>query len=275
MDYPFLFRKSMALGFRVGDLHEKIENLGILFTDEIEELNEKARRALLGENEDLYLLAKTAIFFHRRFSFYLENFEIEKNYYLSLADKFASKIEGEVGKYMRYQILKEKGDLDGAQEIIDELIEEYGRREYMIEKGKLLVDMEKWGAAIQHYNTMLQENEDDKEVWKLLAYALYKAEKYEDAERAYLRVLEMDSEDSEAWYYRGLCLKAMDKWGGALQSFQSAVRKNPKFLEAYEEILSILEDRGMYNRALSTLLKMKEEGFEVDERIREMEERVK
>ena len=85
----------------------------------------------------------------------------------------------------------------------------------------------------------------------------------------------MNKDDYDAWYHRGLCLKNMNRWGGALQSFQTAVRKNPKFREAYDEILAILIERGMYSRALETLKKMKEEGFDVEEKIKEIEGRMK
>ncbi len=273
MDYPFLVRRSLCLGDFSADLN-RIEK-GVLFDKDIEKLNEMAKKEELGEKVDYEILTKASLYFHRRFSFYLENFEIEENYYLNLGERYASKMEGEKGKYLKFQILREKGEKEEAMKTIEELATEYKKREYMIEYGKILVESGMWGHAIEIYNEILKENRNDIEVWKLLSHALFKGERYEDAERGYLKVLEMNQDDYESWYYRGLCLKNMGKWGGALQSFQTAVRKNPKFKEGYEEMLDLLLNRGMYTRALGTLKKMKELGFDVDNRIKELEGRLK
>ncbi len=270
MDYPFLIKTSFA----IGDFeNEDLINAPILFTKDLGKLNAMAKRALMGEEENYMLLAKIAVRFHDALSFYLENFEIEENYYLKLAKKFAEKVEGDDGKRLLIDIYRKMGDLDGAIEIAEELSSK--SREDKLLYARLLVESDKWGRAIEIYERMLEENPTDVELWKHLAYALYRAERYEDAERAYLKVLQMNKDDAEAWYYRGLCLKNMDKWGGALQSFETAVRKDPKMKDAYEKILEILTERGMYARALDTLKKMRDAGFDVESRIEEMEEKVR
>ncbi len=270
MDYPFLIRRGLAVGDFEGNLEDEPE---ILFEKDIEKLNEMAKNALMGRDSNFLLLSRYAILFHERFSDILKNFEIEENYYLNLAKEFASRSEDSESKYLLAKIYMEEDDPEGAEKVMETIWKE--KREYALLYGRSLVASGKWGRAIEIYNEMLGENKDDKEVWKLLAEALYSSGNYEDAERAYLRVLQMDKDDYEAWYLRGLCLKNMNKWGGALQSFQTAVRKNPKYKEAYEEILNILVERGMYSRALETLKKMKEEGFDVDERMKEIEGRMK
>ncbi len=270
MDYPFLLKRSFALGdFE----NENISDAKILFTKDIEKLNKMAKRAIMGEEEDFILLARIALRFHEEMSFYLQNFEIDNNYYLNLAKEFTGRIEGEGGKKLLIEIYKKMGDMDAALEIAEELSEK--SRDDMLLYIKLLIDSGKWGHAIELCEKMLEENPTDVELWKTLAYALFKAERYEDAERTYLKVLQMNRDDAESWFYRGLCLKNVGRWGGALQSFETAVRKNPKMKDAYENILEILEKRGMYARALDTLKKMRDAGFDVESKIKEMEEKVR
>ncbi len=270
MDYPFLLKISFALG---NFENENLNDAKILFTKDIEKINNMAKRALLGEKEDFKLLAEMALRFQDEYSFYLRNFEIDDDYYLKLAKEFAQKIEGDKGKRMLIEIFKRMGDMDAALEIAEELSAK--SREDMLLYIRLLIDSGKWGHAIEICERMLEEEPTDVELWKTLAYALFKAERYEDAERAYLKVLQMNRDDAESWFYRGLCLRKIGKWGGALQSFETAVRKNPKMKDAYENILEILMEKSMYARALEILKKMRDAGFDVDSRIKEMEEKVK
>ncbi len=266
MDYPLLIRR----GFVIGDFESKNEE--IMFKKDIERLNSEVKRALIGEEANHVLLAKKILDIHRKFSSLLGNFDVEPDYYLKLGKELASHDNTPESKYILAQIYLEEGDIEGAENAMAEIWKL--ERKYALFYGEVLVQAGKWGRAMEIYHSILEENKDDLEVWKLLADALYHSGNYEDAERAYLRVLQGNRDDAEAWYRRGLCLKKMDKWGGALQSFQTAVRKDPMLKDAYEEMLSILLEREMYSRAMETLKKMKEVGFDVDERIEELRGRM-
>ena len=267
MDRPFLLDRGLLVSEWGGE-PEYREN-GFVFPDEIRRLNEMGKRRLMGEDDDGVMLAKFAILFHRRFSFILDSMEIDPGYYLKLAREFVEREESDEARYLLATIYMEMKEPEEAEKVLEGIWRK--SRDYAILYGKALVSQGKWGRAVEVYNEILGDNKEDAEIWKLLAEALYTSGNYEDAERAYLKALQINKDDYEAWYLRGLCLRRMGKWGGALQSFQTAIRKNPRYREAYEGMLEILMERGMYSRALEILKKMKEEGFDVDERIREVE----
>ena len=265
IDYPFIIHHGLLIGDFEGMSEEH------LFKNDLEKLNEEAKKVIMGDGGDRLKLAKTALIFHKKYHFLLDSMEIDEKYYLHLAREFVRDEDSPEAKFLLAKIYIEMEEYEEAEHILEDIWRD--KREYAILYGKTLVNVGKWGRAIEVYNHILGENKEDSEIWKLLADALYVAEKYEEAERAYLKVLQMNKDDYEAWYRRGLCLKKLGKWGGALQSFQTAVRKNPKYREAYEGMLDILIEREMYTRAIEVLKRMKEEGFEVEERIRELEGR--
>ncbi len=265
METPFLTRR----GFACGDF----ENVGfsgpILFPGDFARANDMAHRAMLGEKVDYIVLARLALRCHGDCREFLGIFDIEENYYLRLAEQFAEKSDTPDGKYILARVYAESGNMDEAISIMDGIWRD--GRDYSLFYAELLVRAGKWGRAVEIYNHILSGEPNNAEVWLLLADALFTAERYEEADRAYLRVLQINRDNAEAWFRRGLCLRKMGKWGGALQSFQTAVRKNPKFREAYEEMLDILLERNMFARAKETLNAMKEEGFDVNERLNELE----
>ena len=272
MDFPFILNRGLVVSDEFSELNEET---GILFHRDLERLNTLAKKALGGEelaSESYLMLSKFALHFHRKFSFILDNLELGENYFLNLAREFASRSDNNEAKYLLAQAYFEAGATEELEAILDGIWRE--RRDYALLYGKGLVANGKWGRAMEIYNEYLKENEDDVEFWSSMADAIYASGNYEDAERAYLRVLQRDKDNARAWYMRGLCLKNMGKWGGAMQSLQTAIRKSPRYKDAYEELLTILMERGMYNRALETLKKMKEAGFDVASKIAEVEAKV-
>ncbi len=265
MEHPFLLIRGFASGNFAGGDYES----GIIFPEMLKWLNAQARRGLMGEDVEFLRLARAALRFHREYQDYLSIFDIERNYYLRLAKQFAERDTSVDGRYILARIYEEEGTLDEALEVMEGIWKE--SREYAVYYARLLTAAGKWGRAIEIYNELLKSDPEDVEVWELLADALMSAEQWEDAERAYLRVLQVNRDSSRVWFKRGLCLRKLGKWGGALQSFQTAVRKDPKNREAYENILDILLERNMYSRARETLKMMMDEGFDVDERIKEIE----
>ncbi|NPA74861.1 MAG: tetratricopeptide repeat protein [Euryarchaeota archaeon] len=265
IDTPFLTR----WGFATGNFDNESVEDPVIFKKHMEKANASARRALAGENEDFISLAKLALRLHREHGDYLSIFDIEENYYLRLAEEFATRDTTSEGKFLLSIIYEEEDNLDAALSTMEEIWKE--RDSYAIHYGELLVKSGKWGRAIEVYNGILKDNPEDFKVWELLADALMEAEQYEEAERAYLRVLQLDKNNAEVWFKRGVCLRKMGKWGGALQSFQTAVRKNPKHREAYENIVDILLERNMFSRARETLKKMLAEGFDVEDKLKEVE----
>ena len=272
MDFPFILNRGLAVSDERSELSDEPD---ILFHEDLERLNTLAKNALGGyelASDDYLLLSKFALQFHRKFSFILDNLELGDNYFLNLAREFASRSDNSEAKYLLAQAYFEAGAAEESEAILDGIWREH--RDYALLYGKVLVANGKWGRAMEIYNEYLKENEDDVEFWSSMADAIYASGNYEDAERAYLRVLQMDKDNFRAWYMRGLCLKNMGKWGGAMQSLQTAIRKSPRYKEAYDALLSILMERGMYNRALETLKKMKEAGFDVASKIAEVEAKV-
>ena len=270
MDFPFILHRGMALSDESRDLDDENTPHIILFQRDLQRLNELAKRALNGEDVNFLLLARYAVLFHEKFSFFLNNFELGDNYYLTLAKNFASKIDDDDGKFLLAKIHVYMGEIEEAEEIMSKMWKK--DRKFAMFYGDILVKGGKWGRAIEIYNELLANSPNDEELWMKMADVICVSGNYDEAERAYLRVLQYDQNNALAWYKRGKCLINAGKWGGALQSFQTATRKDPLLKDAYEEMLKILMDRGMYSRALETLKKMKEAGFDVDDRIAEVEE---
>ena len=245
-----------------------------LVTEDLEILNEIMKDEI-PTNMASYL-SSLFIYLHKRLAFHLENFELSDNYYLDIAENLAKKSEDEIHSlYNLFIIYKLKEDYSEAEKTITDLIEKSNKEKYIYEKASLLKHLGKWGAALQLYNEILQKNPKNEEAWEDMGDILVSKEKYEDAAIAYLKSLELDKENKELWFKHGICLKKMDRWGGALQSFENVIKLDESYEEAYEFLLTILEQRKMYDKMLFYLNKLKKLGVDVDDKIAKIKKRNK
>jgi len=254
---PFLIRRSLFFGDLEEDSSRAIEN-GLIFDENLKALNEMARDVLGGKKGDYVLLSKFALFLHRNYSFYLRNFEIEEDYYLTLAEEFASKVRGNEGKYLKYEIYRERGNVKGALKIIDSLAKKDER--YLLEKARLLVEMGEMEAAEGIYQELLKD--DNVEVWRSLADALFHRGSYDGALKIYARIVELDEEDYGAHYRMALCYQSLGNLEEAIGALKRAVEVNKYHLESYLLLLALYEKMGLVDERKRLLTKMRRIGLE-------------
>ncbi len=249
-------RRSLLFGDSPEDLNESLER-GLIFDKNLEELNQMAREVLEGKKGEYDLLARAALHMHKNYSFYLRNFEIEEDYYLSLAEKFASKVKGDEGKYLKYEIMKERGNLKGALKIL-ESIKKKDRR-YLLEKAKLLVEMGDIEVAEGIYQELLKE--EDPEVWRTLADALFKRGSYEGALKVYAHIAEISKSDYMAYYRMALCHQFLGNGNMAVEMLKRALEANKYHVESYLLLLSLYKKRNMEDERKKLLTRMKRLGL--------------
>ncbi len=256
-EYPFLLRKSFIAPNKIFDLEDAIER-GIITDENLATLNDMARRGLKGENVDFEILTRAALLFHRRYSFYLENFEISPDYYLSLAELFAERVEGEDGMFLRYKILKERGNFKGALKLIDSLSRK-GNKEYMLEKAALLLEMGEKDAAQKLYMDIL----DDVSSWEHFADTLYDLAEYESAAEAYMYVTELNPTE-RAYYKIASSLVKLGKHKDAIEYLQKAIRINRYHLDSYILLYRIYGELDMPEERKKIATRMKIAGFDAE-----------
>ncbi len=254
-EHPFLLRKTLLCGAYDDSIENGLTS-GLLTDASLERLNFMAREAFEGRKVDYALLARAALFLHRRYAFYLENFEIEQDYYLNLAHQFAQMGEGEEGDYLEYLIERERGNLKKALKLADSLVRKYGRN-YLVEKARILLEMGDRDAAYMIYEELLE----NPRVWIHLGDALIDMGECEDAVKIYEKFLEHEPDDWEALYHIAQCLVRLKREREAIEYLKGALESNKYHLESYLLLARIYRELGMENERRKMLGRMKRLGF--------------
>jgi len=255
-EYPFILRRSFIAPSKIFDIEEAIER-GIISDENLAALNDMAKRGLRGENVDFEILAKAALFFHHRYSFYLENFEISPNYYLSIAELFAQRVEGNSGKFLMYRILKERGNLKSALKLIDSLAKK-GEKKYLLEKAATLLEMGEKDAAQKLYMEIL----DDADSWEHFAETLYAMAEYESAAEAYMHVAELKPKDAKVYYKIASSLIKLGRHRDAIEYLERATSVDRYHLESYILLHRIYGELDMQDERRKVVTRMKRAGFD-------------
>ncbi len=256
-EYPFLIRKGFLSGNFEEDLNKALER-DLLFNDILKNLNDMAKNALQGKGGNYALLTQASLHLHRHYSFYLKNFEIGDDYYLSLAEKFSSKVRGDEGRYLKYEIMRERGNLKGALKILDSISNK--DRKYLLEKAKLLVERGEMDAAEGIYQELLKD--EDPKVWRTLADALFTRGSYEGALKVYAHIVEIKKDDHMAYYRMALCHQYMGNLKMAMEALSNAIKANKYHVESYLLLLALYERRNMKEERKKLITKMRRIGLE-------------
>ena len=255
-EYPFILRRSFIAPSKIFDIEEAIER-GIISDENLAALNDMAKRGLKGENVNFEILAKAALLFHHRYAFYLENFEVSPDYYLSIAELFAQRVEGDSGKFLMYNILKERGNLKGALKLIDSLAKK-GEKKYLLEKAATLLEMGERDAAQKLYMKIL----DDANSWEHFADTLYAMAEYESAAEAYMHVAELKPKDAKVYYKIASSLIKLGRHRDAIEYLERATSVDRHHLESYILLHRIYGELDMQDERRKVVARMKRAGFD-------------
>lgn len=106
-------------------------------------------------------------------------------------------------------------------------------------KGIALTEQFKYDEALRCFDKALELNPQDARIWSRKGGVLYHMCKYDWAITAYKRATDLEPDCAvhcihyaEAWYKKGLALLKGD---GALQAYDSAIKLNPLFVEAWRD----------------------------------------
>lgn len=225
-------------------------------SEDLSLLNEvlKIEKSLEMDDEAYHYLSILLFKMHLHREHYLAPFEVEEDYYLSMAKNFIVKgLEINDENVNLYNWAIKVGEFEGNRKMIKEYsykaYEKFGGRNYLIKLLEILEDEKSHNEIVKLCDEYLEKSPNDFEIVKKKAKAFMNMEKYEDAQLTFLKAIEIKNDDWESWYLRGVCLRRIGKYGGAIQSFQTAIAINPQHKESYKNLIEVLEEIGQKEKA--------------------------
>jgi len=129
-------------------------------------------------------------------------------------------------------------------------------------KAKVLIDKGECQEAVsclEWIQSNLELPEDDVAVGLNKGIALFELGKLEEASASLDNVLDEDARNVDAWRIKGDIYGKMNRWGGAIQCYNEAVKHDPKREDVWIAIAEIYINHGKYkeaSKALDQVLKM-------------------
>jgi tetratricopeptide (TPR) repeat protein len=123
---------------------------------------------------------------------------------------------------------QETAEYDKAFNVLDELEALEGvTYSYLVERGHILTEQEKYEEAILTYKQAIELDETEAYAWFGIGYNYLNLKKYEECLRAYDKAIELGMVDSPIWGLRGICLQSLGLHEQAVQSFNKVIELDP------------------------------------------------
>ena len=119
--------------------------------------------------------------------------------------------------------------------------------------GDISIAMEQYDAAVRHYDSYLQLDDDSTRVLYKLALAHVRQGRAQRAMEPLQRALELDERFPEAHYLLGVALRETGTLDQALKSLRRAVELNAALVPAREELADLYAARGRPRDAIEQL----------------------
>ena len=130
--------------------------------------------------------------------------------------------------------LIEKGDLQGAVNVLKTLLEESpDSLEGWYNLGFVLMELNNDEEAIKSFDEALAIDNHIFEIWFNKANALYNIADFKLARECYEKALEINPEDAEAWNNLGNCFSRLAEGQQAIEAYTRAVAIKPDYAEAF------------------------------------------
>ncbi|NEQ34985.1 MAG: tetratricopeptide repeat protein [Okeania sp. SIO3I5] len=125
-------------------------------------------------------------------------------------------------------------------------------------RGKALVQLERWEEAIASHDKALEIKSDDYLAWNNRGEALGKLGRWEEAIASCDKALEINSGYYLAWYNKANFLVSLGNLREAVNSYDKALEIKPNFYNGWYERGNVLRDLGLINEANKSWEKARE-----------------
>ena len=116
-------------------------------------------------------------------------------------------------------------------------------------RGKALVQLERWEEAIASHDKALEIKSDDYLAWNNRAEALGKLERWEEAIASCDKALEINSGYYLAWYNKANFLVSLGSLTEAVNCYDKSLEIKPNFYEGWYERGNVFRDLGLMEEA--------------------------
>ena len=116
-------------------------------------------------------------------------------------------------------------------------------------RGKALVQLERWEEAIASHDKALEIKSDDYLAWNNRAEALGKLERWEEAIASCDKALEINSGYYLAWYNKANFLVSLGSLTEAVNCYDNSLEIKPNFYEGWYEQGNVFRDLGLMEKA--------------------------
>ncbi|MGK7935472.1 MAG: tetratricopeptide repeat protein [Xenococcaceae cyanobacterium] len=125
-------------------------------------------------------------------------------------------------------------------------------------RGKALVQLERWSEAIASHDKALEIKSDDYLAWNNRAEALGKLERWSEAIASCDKALEINSGYYLAWYNKANFLVSLGNLTEAVNCYDKALEIKPNFYDGWNEKGNVLRDLGFMEEANKSWEKARE-----------------
>ncbi|MEB3339627.1 tetratricopeptide repeat protein [Okeania sp.] len=151
------------------------------------------------------------------------------------------------------------GDLVGAVDSWENaLVLKPNYHQVWYNRGKALVQLERWEEAIASHDKALEIKSDDYLAWNNRAEALGKLERWEEAIASCDRALEIKVNYYLAWYNKANFLVSLGNLEAAVNCYEKALEIKPNFYDGWYERGNVLKDLGLMKEAYDSWEKAEE-----------------
>jgi tetratricopeptide (TPR) repeat protein len=119
-------------------------------------------------------------------------------------------------------------------------------------RGHELLSEEKYSAALEVFEALLAEDENDVDAWGNKGICLDELGRYEEAIASYDRAIEIQPDKIEAWVNRGISLGYLGRYEEAIVSYDRAIKIQPDEYEVWYNRGIYLRNLGRYEEAIAS-----------------------
>jgi len=141
------------------------------------------------------------------------------------------------------------GDYEKALQAAEELVAVRGSRQDLMAQAFCLCRLACFAQAVSVYDRVIELGQDDAEIWRLRAWALYKAGRVEEALSSCSKSLQLFPDSIEAWRFQAQIFLETARPREALDSCEAAIRLNDADAESWSIKGRALADLGLFEKA--------------------------
>jgi tetratricopeptide (TPR) repeat protein len=154
--------------------------------------------------------------------------------------------------YTKARLLTQAGELEEAEEHVRQIaVTEQNRARINFLFGEIFLAAEKYQVAADRFQRVLDKNKFDSGARVNLGISLTKLNRPSDGITHFRQVLKRDTRNVSAHYNYALALALIGDFATATKAFEQTIALQPQHLDAYEQLIRIMEKTGRHDEAAS------------------------